>query len=202
MQHNSQSSPLSPTHMHTNTEEARGKIFIKRKLICNYGRNTSRCGLHLLSKKSFPRCMFSCIPNAGGLPHEPATYQTACIPLLPPPPPPAPLRRESHPPKWTDGSLHRIKTIFLLDWQINFCWLVPARQLRQKTKYNGGRRGPFVKIQLVYFPSLMMKETSPLIFHSGPLKNPLNCEKHQSNYCTVVAAELAKDGHRHNMNSC
>lgn len=119
-----QSSPLSPTHMHTNTEEARGKIFIKRKQICNYGRNASRCGLHLLSKKSFPRSVFSRISNAGGLPTSRLhTKQPASFCFFPS----APLRRESHPPKWTDGSLRHVKTIFLLDWQINFCWLVPAR---------------------------------------------------------------------------
>lgn len=152
-------------HTNTNTGQSRGKIFIKKTPICNYGEEYTQVWAAAASQKKK-------IPAPGSVPLPTTTTADSPNSLHPSAAPPAaPLRLESHPPKCREQSpLRHVKTIFLLDWQINF--LLPARELGQKPKctvaagvhLQGGDKKP-----LVCLPSLMMKEASPLMFRSPHL---------------------------------
>lgn len=125
--------PIEPPPTCTQTQESQeGKYLLRRHRYVIMLKSTPRCGLQLLPHKK-KKLKKNPAPGSVALP----TTTTADSPNSLHPsaaPPAAPLRLESRPPKCTEQSpLRHVKTIFLLDWQINF--LLPAQELGQKPKY-------------------------------------------------------------------
>lgn len=151
MQQNSQLSHHPQAHKQKSQE---GKYLLRRHQYVIMVKSTRRCSCSCFGreKKNLFLLQVRCFPA------------TASILLLFPPA--ASLRLEIHPSKsWEQSLLRHVKTIFLLDWQINFS--LPGA--RPETKVHRGCRGSLFVCPLWWWKNRVLWYS-----RSTPLKDLLD----------------------------